>query len=199
MLYSRVRRKRSHQTQASLQGRVPDDDDVDTFPRDDATHSSSRCSSSLRSRSRPSSSSFLLLLLLLLLERNGARVFIASPLSSSCSSPAPRRRPSLLSFVSISRRRNLCSRLCARPRRPRRQKRRRSPTRGRRRSSVLPFRLRNALLDVAWCRPSSSVEIYLCTKNALKFFSFFPKEGNLEEKKVPQKNVLNWKPYLSRV
>ena len=106
--------------------------------------------------------------------RDGARVFIASPLSSSCSSPAPRRRPSLLSFVSISRRRNLCSRLCARPRRPRRQKRRRSPTRGRRRSSVLPFRLRNALLDVACRRPSSSVEIYLRT-NALKFFSFFPK------------------------
>ena len=118
-------------------------------------------------------------------EKRSALVFIASPLSSSCSSPAPRRRPSLLSFVSISRRRNLRSRLCARPRRPRRQKRRRSPTRGRRRSSVLPFRLRNALLDVACRRPLSSVEIYLCT-NALKFL-FLSKEGNLEEKKVPQK------------
>ena len=97
----------------------------------------------------------------------------------------------LLSFPS-SRRRNLCSRLCARPRRPRRQKPRRSPTRGRRRSSVLPFRLRNALLDVV---VSSFLSRFPFMHKKTRLF-FLSQRREFGGKKVPQNNVFNWKRLL---
>ena len=186
MLYSRVRLKRSRQTQASLQGRIPDD--VDAFPtiilRADVHPLSARGLARRRRRLIRRRRHFFFFFFW----RDGEGAFIASPYSS-CSSPAPRRRPSLLSFVSISRRRNLRSLLFARPRRPRRRKRRRSPTRGRRRSSVLPFSLRNHVLDVASRSVSSEFNNNRRNVYARINADFFLSDFDDAKKKVPQNVV----------